>query len=279
MTVAEPGPALRVRFWGVRGSFPTPNTATRRYGGNTPCVEVRCGPHLIIFDAGTGIRQLGLSLLAEGAVDADIMFSETRFDHMCGLPFFAPGYNPANTFRAWAGHATKLGSLQRDLTNMMTSPLFPIPLSYIGGLKSYHDFMAGESFEPKPGITVRTASLDHPYGATGYRVEHAGRSLCYISGTRHEPGRPNQAIIALIADADAVIYDSFYADAEYAKNGGGHSTWQEGLRLCQTARARRLIAFEHNPAHDDAYLDIVQTSIDRALPGSLVAAEGLSLAL
>ncbi len=268
---------MRVRFWGVRGSFPTPNAATRRYGGNTPCVEVRCGSHLIIFDAGTGIRQLGVSLLNEGALDADIMFSETRFDHMCGLPFFAPGYNSKHNFRAWAGHDTTLGSVQAALTTMMTSPLFPIPLSYIGGLKSYHDFIAGESFEPRAGITVRTASLDHPYGATGYRVEHGGRSLCYISGTQHRPGAPNKAILRLIEGADAVIYDSFYADAEYAANDGGHSTWEEGVRLCRAARARRMIAFEHNPAHDDAYLDGVQRAIGQALPGSIVAAEGVML--
>lgn len=277
--MAETAAPLRVRFWGVRGSFPTPNAATRRYGGNTPCVEVRCGTHLIICDAGTGIRPLGVALLKEGAIDADILFSETRFDHMCGLPFFAPGYNPKNSFRAWAGHAGRLGSLQRDLTNMMTSPLFPIPLSYIGGLKSYHDFTAGERFAPRPGITVRTVPLDHPYGATGYRIEHAGCSLCYVSSTQHRPGRPNDAILELIAEADAVIYDSFYADAEYAQNGGGHSTWQEGLRLCRAAGARRLIAFEHNPAHDDAYLDRVQDAIANALPGSFVAAEGTTIDL
>ncbi|MSO74437.1 MAG: MBL fold metallo-hydrolase [Alphaproteobacteria bacterium] len=275
----EPGPALRVRFWGVRGSFPTPNAATRRYGGNTPCVEVSCGRHLIIFDTGTGICQLGVSLLKEGALDADIMFSETRFNYMCGLPFFAHGYDTKNDIRAWAGHAGTIGSVQRDLTAMMTSPLFPIPLSFIGGLKSCHDFVAGERLEPKPGVTVRTAPLDHPFGATGYRVEHDGRSLCYISGTRHEPGKPNAAILALMADADAVIYDSFYADADYVADGASHSTWQESVRLCKTVGARRLIAFEHNPSHDDAYLYGVQAAIGDALPGSLVAAEGMNLDL
>ncbi len=272
-------PVLRVRFWGVRGSIPTPNAATRRYGGNTPCVEVRCGSHLIIFDAGTGIRQLGAALLNEGELDADIMFSETRFNYMCGLPFFAPGYDAKNNIRAWAGHVGSLGSVQRDLTAMMTSPLFPIPLSFIGGLKGCRDFIAGERLKPKPGITVRTAALDHPLGATGYRVEHEGRVLCYISGTRHEPGEPNAAIIALIADADAVIYDSFHAEADYVADGACHSTWQEGVRLCKAAGARRLIAFEHNPSHDDTYLDGVQAAINNALPGSLVAAEGMSIDL
>ncbi|MGD9536486.1 MAG: MBL fold metallo-hydrolase [Alphaproteobacteria bacterium] len=270
---------FHVRFWGVRGGFPTPNAATRRYGGNTPCVELRCGPYLIIFDAGTGIRPLGTSLRAKSGIDADIMFSQACFNHMCGLPFFMPGYNPKNTFRAWAGHAGALGSVQRALTGMMTSPLFPIPLSYIGALKGFHDFAAGDSFEPKPGILVRSAALDHPNGATGYRVEYEGRSLCYVSGTQHRPGQPNQAILALIGRADLVIYDSYYADDEYAANGAGHSTWQEGVRLCKAASARRLVPFQHNPAHDDAYLDRVQAELETLLPGSRVAAEGLVLEL
>jgi phosphoribosyl 1,2-cyclic phosphodiesterase len=207
------------------------------------------------------------------------MFSETRFNHMCGLPFFMPGYNPKNIFRVWAGHRNALGSMQRELTGMMTSPLFPIPLSYIGALKSFHDFAAGDSFEPKPGVVVRSAPLDHPNGATGYRIEYGGRALCYVSGTQHRPNRPDPTVISLIKHAHLVIYDSFYADEEYVANDVGHSTWQEGVRLCRAASARRLAPFQHNPAHDDAYLDRVQAELEAALPGSRVAAEGLVLEL
>jgi len=277
--VSTPDARFVIKFWGVRGGVPTPNAATRRYGGNTSCVEVRCGEHLIIFDAGTGIRPLGVALAkAGGTLDADIVFSETRFDHICGLPFFAPGYNPNNKFTVWAGHRDSTGSMQRELTNMMTSPLFPIPLSFIGGLKAYRDFVAGESFELRPGITMRTALLDHPFAATGYRLEHSGRSFCYISGTRHREGEPNREILALIERSDLVIYDSYYLDAEYTLvEGGGHSTWEEGVRLCRAAGVGRLVAFEHHPVHDDALLDKVQTALEQMLPGSLVAAEGMSI--
>ena len=270
-----------IRFWGVRGGLPTPNAATRRYGGNTSCIEVRSGDHLIIFDAGTGIRPLGVALAkAGGTLDADILFSETRFDHICGLPFFGPGYNPNNKLTVWAGHRDATGSMQRELTNMMTSPLFPIPLSFIGGLKAYRDFVSGEGFELRPGIQMRTIALDHPYNATGYRIERDGRAFCYISGTQHTPGEPNPAVLSLIAGADVVIYDSYYLDAEYELvTEGGHSTWEEGVRLCRAAGARRLVAFEHHPVHDDALLDEVQRALEKMLPGSLVAIEGMTISV
>jgi phosphoribosyl 1,2-cyclic phosphodiesterase len=268
-----------VRFWGVRGGLPTPNAATRRYGGNTACVEVRCNGHLIILDAGTGIRPLGVVLgKAGGTIDADLIFSETRFDHICGLPFFGPGYNPKNSFTVWAGHRDAAGSMQRELSAMMTSPLFPIPLSLIGGLKTYRDFVAGTPFELRPGIAVHTAALDHPFGATGYRLDAGGRTLCYVTGTQHRPEHRSTAVLELIKGADLVIYDSYYSDAEYAL-GSGHSTWEEGVRLCRDAGARRMVAFEHHPVHDDAFLDRVQQALGAALPGSLVAAEGLSLSV
>lgn len=278
--MADATERFTVRFWGVRGSLPTPNAATRRYGGNTPCVELRCNSHLIILDAGTGIRALGASLVMDAPIDADIIVSETRFDHMCGLPFFGPGYNPANMFNVWTGHHGSLGSVQRELMNMMTSPLFPIPLSSIGALKFYRDFLAGSAFSMRPGLEVRTTPLDHPHGATGYRFDYGGHSLCYISSTQHRPGKQNQAILKLIAGADVVIYDSYYSDQEYSPEFcGGHSTWEEGVRLCRAAGARRLIAFQHHPAHDDAFLDEMQQGLDQALPGSLVAAEGLVIDL
>ena len=124
---------FNLRFWGVRGGIPTTNADTLRFGGNTPCVEVHCGDHLIILDAGTGIRPFGLALDQSRPIEADIFFSVSRFDHACGLPFFGAGYNPANEFKVWAGHLGAGGSIENDLNELMTSPLFPIPLSFIGG--------------------------------------------------------------------------------------------------------------------------------------------------
>lgn len=272
--------SFSVRFWGVRGGIPTTGKNTRRFGGNTPCVEVRCGAHVLIFDAGTGIRALGHALNTNAPVEADIFFSETRFDHACGLPFFTSGYHSMNTFRAWAGHLGPNGSLEQSLNALFTSPHFPISLSYFAGFKEWRDFTAGDTLPLEPDITLRTAKLNHPNGATGYRVEFRGRALCYVNNTCHVPGKADQAVLDLIQGADLVIYDSYYDDADYPSNRAiGHSTWQEGLRLCHAAEAHALCAFQHNPDSGDKTLARIQRQIKKQMPGSFVASEGKMIEL
>jgi len=262
-------------FWGVRGGIPTTNAETVRFGGNTPCIEVHCGDHLIILEAGTGIRPFGLALEQTFPIKADILFSVSRFDHACGLPFFNAGFNLANEFKVWAGHLDSDGSIEQDLNDLMTSPLFPISLSSIGGLKQWGDFIAGEEFELREGIRVLTAALNNPAGATGYRVEYSGKSLGYISNTGHSPDVPDETVLALIENCDLVIYDSYYYDEEVTDGElRGHSTWQEGLRLCQAAGVKRLAAFQHHPDRLDNELEQVQAILEARLPGSLVASEG-----
>ena len=264
----------------MRGGVPTPDAATRAFGGNTPCVEVRCGDRLLIFDAGTGIRPFGVALDQSNPVDADILFTHCRFERACGLPFFAPGYNPANSFAVWAAKNDEGYGVEAALTDLMTSPLFPIPLSFMGGLKTWHDFRAGDTLSPRAGITIRTAPLNHPQGATGFRVDYGGRALGYISNTGHVPGKPDELILALIRDANAVIYDCHYVDEDYPAAGlAGHSTWQEGVRLCKQAGAERLVAFLHHPDHGDERLAAVQRALDAEASGSVVAYEGLELAV
>ena len=269
------GGEFDLRFWGVRGGIPTTNAQTLRFGGNTPCIEVRCGNHLIILDAGTGIRQFGLALDQSRPIHADIIFSVCRFDHAYGLWFFGAGYNPANDFKIWAGHPGPGGSIEQNLIDLMISPLFPIPLNFIGGLKAWGDFIAGDTFEPRDGIRVRTAALNNPSGATGYRIEYGGKALGYVSNTGHLTGQPDETVLELIEACDLVIYDSYYYDEEIA-NGAlrGHSTWQEGLRLCKAAGVKRMAAFQHHPDHLDDELQQVQAVLDERLPGSFVAFEG-----
>ncbi len=270
-----------VRFWGVRGSIACSGPETARYGGNTSSLEVRCGGRRLLFDAGSGIRYLGNRLAAEAPVDADLYFTHTHFDHVCGLPFFAPLFQPQNTFRLWAGHLGSRATLRRVLWDFMITPLFPVPPEVFRASVSYHDFAAGQTLAPAPDIRVRTAPLNHPDGATGYRVDYAGRSVCYLTDTEHVPGAPDRNILALIAGADSVIYDCMYTDEEYANGhvGWGHSTWQEGVRLCRAAGARRLVVFHHDPDHDDDMLDGIAREVEAALPGSILARDGLTLAL
>lgn len=270
-----------VRFWGVRGSIATPGPATARYGGNTSSIEVRCGARLLLLDAGTGLRTLGNQLVAQAPIDADILFTHTHFDHVCGLPFFKPFFQPQNRFRLWAGHLGTDLSLHRVLREFMMAPLFPVPPEVFKATIEYRDFRGGEplALPAASGIAVRTAVLNHPDGAVGYRIEYGGKSVCYVTDTEHVPGSPDRNVLGLIRDADLVIYDSMYTDDEYARSyvGWGHSTWQEAVRLCKAARVKKLVVFHHDPDHDDDLLDAIGREVAAALPGAVMAREGLTL--
>jgi phosphoribosyl 1,2-cyclic phosphodiesterase len=273
------GVDFSVRFWGVRGSIPCPGPETLRYGGNTSCLEVRCSGSLLIFDAGTGLRPLGRALAKNGPVDADLFFSHTHMDHTAGLPFFSTAFDPGNRIRFWAGHlAASNMTLREVLVYMMQAPLFPVPIDVFRAQVSYHDFNAGETLTPRPGIGLRTAPLNHPNGATGYRIEHAGRSICYVTDTEQRVDGLDRNILGLIRHADIVIYDCTYTDDEYPKyKGWGHSTWQEGIRLCEAAEARQLVIFHHDPGHDDAFMDEIAKAAEARRPGTIVAREGMLL--
>jgi phosphoribosyl 1,2-cyclic phosphodiesterase len=270
---------LRVRFWGVRGSIAAPGPSTARYGGNTSSIEVRCGSRLVLLDAGTGLRYLGATLLAEAPLDADLLFTHTHFDHVCGLPFFKPFFQPENRFRLWAGHLGGELTLQRVLREFMMAPLFPVPPEVFKAALEYRDFRGGDTLELAPGLQVRTAVLNHPDGATGYRIEYGGKSVCYVTDTEHVPGTPDRNVLGLIEGADIVIYDCMYTDEEYAKAyvGWGHSTWQEAVRLSKAGGVKKLVVFHHDPDHDDDRMDAIGREVAAALPGAIVAKEGLEL--
>ena len=268
-----------VRFWGVRGTVPAPGPDTMRYGGNTPCIEVMCGRERLIFDAGTGIRALGARLAEQEGLNSHIFLTHTHMDHITGFPFFRPAYSPKNTFQIWAGHlGAENGSIRSVLAAIMSKPIFPVPLRIMHACMAFHDFDAGDTLHPLPDIVLRTAPLNHPNGATAYRIDFAGRSICYVTDTEHREGELDNNVIELIGGSQLVIYDSTYTEEEYPRyRGWGHSTWNEGVKLCNAAGAGTLIAFHHDPDHSDADLDRIAEDMERARPGSLVAHEGLVL--
>lgn len=266
---------MTVKFWGVRGSIACPSQRHLQYGGNTSCIEVCLDDETAaILDCGTGIHGLGAEQLRKGNKHANILMSHTHWDHINGFPFFAPIFRKDCSVSIYAGHLFHRGGIQQILADHLEQPLFPVPLELMGAKKDFHDFEGGAEFNISNGIRVKTAKLNHPGGATGYRLEKNGSTLCYVTDTEHVPGKPDQNILTLIEGADVVIYDCTYTDAEYPKYmGWGHSTWQEGVRLCQAAGAKQLVIFHHDPSHDDTFMVHLEAEARRAWHGTLVARE------
>ncbi len=270
---------MLIRFWGVRGSVARPGPNTVRYGGNTSCVEIRCGEDLLIFDGGTGLYDLGRELVKTNAsFDADLFYSHTHLDHIYGLPFFAPCHEPACRIRLWAGHLLPENHLESVLCGVWVAPLFPVPLEVLVGQREFRDFHCGETLSPRPGIIIKTAPLNHPNRATGYRIEYGGKAVAYITDTEHKPGCLDHNVLSLIDHADVMIYDATYTEEEFPSHlGWGHSTWQEGIKLADAAGVKTFVIFHHAPEHDDAFMDSIAAEAARARPGTLVAQEGMVL--
>jgi len=265
-----------IRFWGVRGSLPCPGPATKRYGGNTPCVEVRCGGRLLILDGGTGLRELGDALVQDGGIiDADLLLTHCHYDHVIGIPFFAPFFLPQHRFRMWAGNLLPDFQLKPVMQAMMSEPLFPIGIDSFKAHIDYRDFRAGETVIQDSDLTVRTILLDHPGGATGYRIDYRGRSVAYLTDNEGRREDHDKALVAFSKGADLIIYDTTYTEAEIdEKKGWGHSTWQDGMRLAVAAGAKTFCLFHHAPEHDDAAMDALLAEARSARPGTIAAIEG-----
>jgi phosphoribosyl 1,2-cyclic phosphodiesterase len=278
LTLTHP-PDIAVRFWGVRGSIASPGPDTTRYGANTPCVEIRCGEHLLICDAGTGLRPLGDALAREGkVVQAELLCSHTHLDHICGFPFFAPCFGTGNNIRIWAGHPAANGDIGSVFRTTLTSPLFPDVMEFFKAAIEFKNFRSGEQLAPYPGLSIKTGPLNHPGGATGYRIEWQGKSVAYITDTEHRDDAIDTNVLTLVSGADFMIYDANYTDEDYAAHRGwGHSTWQEAVKIADRAAVKTLVLFHHDPARTDGMLDQIGAAAQKQRPGTVVAREGLLL--
>ena len=272
------GEEFYVKFWGVRGSIPSPGPETAVYGGNTPCIEVVCADQRLIFDAGSGIRKLGEELSRSTDPDhLEVFFTHCHYDHIEGLPFFAPLLDDQYSVTMWSGHLSRPDTRQM-VADYMQKPFFPVSPDCFCAKTEYREFKPGDILDIGPKISVRTTSLNHPDGAVGYRVDFDGRSICYVSDTEHIPGQPDQNILKFIKNAQIVIYDAPYCDEEFQQYAGfGHSTWQEGCRLCDRSNVGLYVVFHHRPSADDKSLMTVEDNLKSARPASLLAREGLIL--
>jgi phosphoribosyl 1,2-cyclic phosphodiesterase len=197
----------------------------------------------------------------------------THWDHINGFPFFTPAFLPDRSIEIMAGHIEKdQGGIHKVLSGQMAHPFFPVPLEAMRGTLGFSDFTAGDTFFLNPNVKVSTAPLNHPNGATGYRIDHRGKSMCYVTDTEHVPGIPDQNILALIEGSDLVIYDSTYTESEFPeKVGWGHSTWEEGVRLYRAANVGKLAIFHHDPTHDDQFMHDLEIGAQQTWQNAFVA--------
>ncbi|NKN37533.1 MBL fold metallo-hydrolase [Agrobacterium sp. a22-2] len=266
---------LTVTVWGARGSVPVSGPVFSRYGGNTTCIEVRCGKDVMIFDAGTGIVPAGRKLLQEEETELNLFLTHCHFDHIIGLPFFAPLHKPHMSVNIASAHMEGRMTTRAIVEAIMQPPWFPVGPEVFKAAVTYQDFMPGDMLEPKPGVVLRTDRLRHPGGAVGYRIEFAGKVVAIITDTEHVPGELDEHVLALVDGADLLLYDSAYCDDEMRKyNGFGHSSWQQAIRLGEAAGVQTIGMIHHSFFHEDEDLDRIARQAKARFDRSFVISDG-----
>ncbi len=280
---------MLIKFWGVHGSIPRPGPKTIKYGGNTPCVEVRCPGALIIFDAGTGIRELGEDLVRRHTdssgkrrrIEGYIFISHLHWDHVQGFPFFVPAFIPHNRFRVYGVKDIEQNVL-RSMRNQMCEPNFPITLDKMEADVSFHDIAPGDRLTIEE-TTIRVERLNHPGECYAFRLECEGKSMVYASDTEHAD-EMDQVLLELSRDVNVLIYDGMYDPDQYlglwdgqSRESWGHSTWEAGTELAMAANVKELILFHHG--NEDTLVERIEKKAQAKFPPTRAAYEGMEIEL
>lgn len=273
-------------FWGVRGSTPTPERDTWRYGGNTPCLELTAPDGTrFILDCGTGLRTLGnrwTDQVGGHGVHAHVLVTHYHWDHIQGIPFFHPFFESQNQFHFYSFQSKYLGpnSLSQVLQAQLASPYFPVDVSMLTAGRDFREVTGGEKWEIE-GTRLTAAWLNHPQGCLGYRLDTTGGSIVYA--TDNEPGITefDNNLRQLAHGADVLVYDAQYSPEQLAssRRGWGHSSWLEGVKIARESKVRNLVLFHHDPDSSDKVVDGFLSAARQEFPATWAATEGMSITM
>jgi phosphoribosyl 1,2-cyclic phosphodiesterase len=279
-------PITKLSFWGVRGSTPTVDPTTWRYGGNTPCLELSAPDGTqFILDCGTGLRTLGNRLAASGggpSAETHIFVTHYHWDHIQGIPFFAPLYAEKNQFHFYSFQSKFLGreSLKQVFEAQMAVPYFPVDLSAMNAKRKFQEVAGGDSFTIGQN-KITTRWLNHPQGCLGFRIETPAGTVVYA--TDNEPGNAelDTSLRELAAGADIFINDAQYAPEQLAstRRGWGHSSWMDGVRVAREVEAKTLVLFHHDPDSADRMVDTILKQAREEFDSVFAASEGMVITL
>ncbi|HEV8714735.1 MAG TPA: MBL fold metallo-hydrolase [Candidatus Binatia bacterium] len=275
---------ILVTFWGVRGSIASPGLHTVVFGGNTSCVSIETQNHIIILDAGSGIRELGQHLLKRNdlkSINGSIFLSHMHWDHIQGLPFFAPARAQDNQFTIYGERKYQL-SLAQILAGQMQTPYFPVSMDAVFRAQvKFREVEEKQSFAVSPDLFVTPFRLTHPNGALGYLLQIAGRRIAYVTDHEHDIGQPSPQVREMVLGVDLLIHDAQYSREELAhgKRGWGHSAWEDVVELAIAAQVEQLLLFHHDPEATDEVLNERQFLAQEKFPHTTVAREGLKIPL
>ncbi len=268
--------AVQLKFWGTRGSTPTPVLENLKFGGNTSCISVRCGDQVMVFDAGSGVRNLGLALMAappNGKLNIDLFLTHFHWDHIQGIPFFRPLFVDDAELHFFCH--SELGPLRERLEGQMARPYFPVGLERLRAPRTFCDF---SGCIQRGAVKIYTFPLNHPQGAAGYRIECPSATIVYATDLEHGNPECDRTLRQHSEGADVLIYDAQYTPEEYEQvKGWGHSTWLEATNVARDAKVKRLILFHHDPARNDSQAAQLQENARRHFENTDAAAEASTI--
>jgi phosphoribosyl 1,2-cyclic phosphodiesterase len=270
----------KLRFWGTRGTTPTPTSELLRFGGNTSCVAADLGEHgYLILDCGSGVRLLGNELIGDtGTKRFHVFFSHYHFDHIEGLPLFHPLYDKESEFTFY-GLASCGMKVREILENLVRPPYFPVTFADVPSRREYIELDGTR--HAVGGVTISYLPLNHPDGCLSFRLDRNGRSIVYATDHEHGDTATDDALLDFATGADYLIYDATYMPNEYEKlrRGWGHSTWFAAVQTAIKAKVKNLVLFHHHPEHTDTELQKILEVARTEFPATQIAREGLELPL